>query len=70
MKVSVLELEEPELEPEPLEDPEPVPLLTEPPGRVKLEPFVENTTCPVVSVRYTEMPAEERLFNAVEVGWP
>ncbi len=75
MNVSEFELDElPEDEPEPLEDdPEPpeedpVPPVTVPPGRIKFDPLVENTTFPFTSVLYTEIPAEERLLSAVDVG--
>ena len=68
--------EEPELlepldeEPEPLV-PEPDPLLSVlPPGNVNVAPLVENTTFPIVSVRYTEIPAEESLPRASLVGCP
>lgn len=58
----------PEVEPD---EPDPDPPLTlVPPGRVRVEPLVENTTLPSWSVRYTEMPAEDRRLSASEVGCP
>ena len=39
-----------------------------PPGVLSVEPFEEKTTFPSLSVRYTDMPADFRLFNAVDVG--
>ena len=65
------ELLEPlEEEPEPLV-PVPEPLLSvPPPGKVRVAPLVENTMLPLVSVRYTEIPADESLPRASEVGCP
>ena len=56
-------------EPDPLEE-DPEPPVTVPPGKIKFDPLEENTTVPFVSVLYTVIPADERLFNAVEVGCP
>ena len=68
--------EEPELlepleeEPEPLvPDPEPE-VSVPPPGKVRVAPLVENITSPFLSVRYTEIPAEESLPRASDVGCP
>ena len=61
--------EEPEPLEEPLEEPEPEPPLTELPlGSVRIDPLVENTTVPFLSVRYTDMPADESLPSAALVG--
>ena len=57
------ELVPPEITP----DPEPV-LSVPPPGKVRVAPFVENTTLPFLSVRYTETPAEESLLSVALVG--
>ena len=68
MNVSELDVP-PEDVPPDVPEPEPEPPLTVlPPGRVRVAPFVENTTFPFKSVRYTEIPAEESLVNAAEVG--
>jgi len=69
IKVTELELlDEPleELLDEPLEVEPPLGIV--PPGNVKVVPLVAKTTLPVWSVRYTEMPAEESLVRAAEVG--
>ena len=67
----VVPLEEDPLEELPEEEPEPDPPLTElPPGRVRVAPLVENTILPLLSVRYTVMPALASLPSASEVGWP
>lgn len=58
--------EEPELL---VPDPEPE-VSVPPPGKVRVAPLVENTTFPLVSVRYTEIPAEESLPRASDVGCP
>ena len=69
-------LDEP-LEEEPLDDPpddvpplnpEPEPSLTVPLGVCIVTPLVENTTLPLLSVRYVVIPAEDNLLNAVGVG--
>ena len=78
MKVSELEDEPEPEEDEPEEDepeePEPPaaepPLTVDPPGRVSVAPLVEKTTLPFLSVRYTDIPAEDRLPSAVSVGCP
>ena len=65
------EPEELEPDPEDPEVPEPEPdVSVEPPGNVKVAPSVENTTFPFVSVRYTEIPADESLVSASLVGCP
>ena len=76
-EVDVVPLEEPPLDELPPEDeppdttPEPEPVLSiEPLGNVKVAPFVEKTTLPFLSVRYTEVPAEESLLKASDVGCP
>ena len=82
MKYSVelvvpLDEDPPEEDPDPLEE-EPEPLVPDPepevsvppPGKVRVAPLVENTTFPLVSVRYTEIPAEESLERAASLGCP
>ena len=66
--VPLEELPEEELPEDPLDD-EP-PLTLEPPGRVRVEPLEENTIFPFWSVRYVEIPADESLLNAADVGCP
>ena len=60
INVSALELDEPLDEPP---DELPDPLTVPPPGSVKVSPLLIKTTLPFLSVRYTDIPAEESLFQ-------